>query len=276
MRSLPPVVLLALIPALLPVSARADASAYPVGPEKRISIVSGQPITVAPLAGNEGSLEEVRFAVDGKPIQTDHFAPFGDFISTRRFVRIGFALEAEHTLTATAIDFFSEAEIGRYPLVIHALPVVPGVHVYPLVFEDRTRLVGFQLHGIPRGGRVSAWGRGFIHGSAWSPLPLRIRKRGEWSRTYVVPGGLAWEPPSRHLQHRPSPRGPPLWVRATRATVRRRAAHQAKWGYRDPPDRRREAMHRHALLGRQAPTEGELCLPLAPGERSPLGSPSLP
>jgi hypothetical protein len=195
MRSLP-LILLALIPALLPVSARADGSAYPVGPEKRISMVRGQPITVAPLAENEGSLDEVRFAVDGKPIQTDHFAPFGGFIQTRDFDRIGFALETEHTLTATAIDFFSETEteVGRYPLVIHALPVIPRVHVYPLVFEDRTRLIGFQLHGLPRGGRVRAWGRGFTNGRAWAPLPLRIRKRGERSRTYVVPGGLAWVP----------------------------------------------------------------------------------
>ena len=196
MRALPPIVLLALVPALLPVSARADASAYPVGPEKRISIVRGQPITVAPLMENEGTLDEVRFAVDGKPIQTDHFAPFGDFISTKRFDHIGFALEAEHTLTATAIDFFSETEteIGRFPLVVHALPVIPRVHVYPLVFADRTQLVGFQLRGISRGGRVRAWGRGFVHGNAWSPLPLRIRKRGESSRTYVAPGGLAWVP----------------------------------------------------------------------------------
>lgn len=194
MKSLSSLVLLTLLPALIPVSARADASAYPVGPEKRISMVRGQPITLAPLAEDEGSLEEVRFAVDGKTIQTDHFAPFGDFISTKRFDRLGFALEAEHTLTAMSIDFFSEteSEVGRYPLVIHELPVIPRVHVYPLVFEDRTQLVGFQLHGIPRGGRVRAWGRGFIHGSGWTPLPLRARKRGERSRTYVVPGGLAW------------------------------------------------------------------------------------
>jgi hypothetical protein len=185
-----------LLPALVPVAAQADASTYPVGPQKAISMVRGQPISVVPLAEDESFFEEVRFAVDGKAIQTDNFAPFGDFIPTKRFDRLGFALEQEHILTASSIDFFSETEteVERYPLVIHALPVIPRVHVYPLVFENRSALVGFQLHGIPLGGRVRAWGRGFIHGNAWAPLSLRVRKRGERSRTYVVPGGLAWVP----------------------------------------------------------------------------------
>lgn len=183
-----------LASALLPAAARGDASATPLGPERRISIVRGQPISLAPLTEDEGSLEEVQFAIDGKPFQTDDFPPFGEFISTRRFDRLGVGLEIEHMLTAAEIDFFSDSrtELARYPLVVHPLPIIPRVHVYPLVFENQTRLVGFQLHGIPRGGRVRAWGRGFLHGNAWSPLRLRIRKREERSRTYVVPGGLAW------------------------------------------------------------------------------------
>jgi hypothetical protein len=188
-----------LVSTLLPATAQGDASATPLGPENRISIVRGQPIALPPLTENEASLEEVRFAIDGKPFQTDDFPPFGQFISTRRFDRLGIEPEVEYTLTATAVDFFSDTqtELARYPLVMHPLPVVPRVHVYPLVYENETHLVGFQLHGISRGGRVRAWGRGFAEGNAWSPLRLRLRKRAERSRTYVAPGGLSWVPWSR-------------------------------------------------------------------------------
>jgi hypothetical protein len=185
---------LGLVSALLPASALAGAEAIPEGPEQRITIVRGQPIRLPELAEREGGLDEVELAIDGKGFQTDHFPPYGDYIPTRRFDRLGFAVEVEHILTASTVDFFSETrtELARYPLVIHPLPVIPRVHVFPLVVKKQTRLVGFQLRGIAPGAQVKAWGHGFLYRRGRFELPLRRRKTGSSSRTYVVPGGLLW------------------------------------------------------------------------------------
>jgi hypothetical protein len=213
--------LVVLLSAVAPASALGDGSAYPEGPRQEISMVRGQPIMLPPLVEREGELDEVEIAIDGRAFQTDHFAPFGDYIPTRRFDRLGFELEVEHVLTATSIDFFSErrTELARYPLVIHPLPVIPRVHVYPLVVKKQTRLVGFQLRGIARGSRVRAWGRGFLHRGGLFKLPLRRRKSGIASRTYIVPGGLLWRrhshphvifsigPPPGEMKFRFEPRG---------------------------------------------------------------------
>jgi hypothetical protein len=188
------IALLGLLGALLPAAARGDTAALPQGPEQAISIVRGQPIMLLELVESGDGLDEVEFAIDGKRFQTDHFAPFGDYIPTRRFDRLGFALEVEHTLTASSVDFFTEqrTELARHPLFIHPMPVIPRVHVFPMVVKKQTRLVGFQLRGIARGSRVKAWGRGFLRRGGRFELPLRRRKIGPTSRTYVVPGGLLW------------------------------------------------------------------------------------
>ncbi|HEU4738615.1 MAG TPA: hypothetical protein VFS54_05980 [Solirubrobacterales bacterium] len=190
MRSL---ALAALALALLPASVHADGSAFPEGPEQEISMVRGQPILLPPLTASR-EIDEVRVTIDGRAIQTDHFAPYEDLISTRRFDRLGFQLEVEHTITQEAFNFFDEEAIASasYPLVIHALPVIPRVHVYPMVVKKQTHLVGFQLRGIARGSRVMAWGHGFLGRRGRFEVPLRPRKIGDSSRTYVVPAGLQW------------------------------------------------------------------------------------
>lgn len=155
-------------------------------------MVRGQPISLPPLSGTS-EFDEVRIAVDEETIQTDVFAPFGEYIPTRRFDRLGFELEVEHQLTERAYSF-DERELASatYRLFIHPVPVIPRVHIYPMVVRKQTRLVGFQLRGIPRGARVLAWGHGFSYHRGKAPVPLRRRKVGDSSRTYVVPGGLFW------------------------------------------------------------------------------------
>jgi len=191
MRVLLCIVLASIFSALLPSSALADASAGP-DLEGKISMVRGQPIFLPPLKATR-EIDEVRVAVDGRSIQTDDFPPFEDIISTRRFDRLGFQLEVEHTLTQKAFTFDgTEVASADYALFIHPLPVIPRVHVFPMVVKKRTHLVGFQLRGIRQGSPVRAWGHGFIDGHGLFAIPLRLRKALPTSRTYVVPGGLSW------------------------------------------------------------------------------------
>ncbi|MGN6202235.1 MAG: hypothetical protein ACTHNY_07515 [Solirubrobacterales bacterium] len=174
-----------------PASAGADGAAYP-DLNGRISMVRGMPISLPPL-NNTSEYNEVRIAIDGRTIQTDDFAPFGEYIPTRRFDHLGFELEVEHQLTETGYNFNDEVlASASYPLFIHPLPVIRRVHIYPLVVKKRTHLVGFQLRGIERRARVMAWGHGFRRRQGDPQIPLRRRKTGDSSRTYVVPGGLSW------------------------------------------------------------------------------------
>lgn len=182
-------------------SARAGGALEPQPPDYLIEIFRGQPIYDLVLPALPEDTEAVRFEVDGVPVLTDDFAPYGDHIPTKRFDRLGISVGTVHTFTITALPFISDpVKVADYHLLIHPLAVIPRVHVYPLVFKGRTHLVGFQLHGIPRQAQVMAWGRGFRSTRANYPLPLRRTKLGDSSRTYLVPGGLDWRRGSRpHL-----------------------------------------------------------------------------
>jgi hypothetical protein len=181
-----------------PMGASGDAIFQPGPPDYKIEIVRGLPISLPLEGATDGNTFEVRFDVDGKQVQTDHFAPYGDFIPTKRFEQLGVALEVPHTLTATAIGAFdAETKLAEYSLLIHPMPVIRHVDALPLVFKGRTSLVGFRLQGIGRGSRVQVWGRGFRRTNGNRPLPLRLKRKTSSTRVYVVPGSLEWGRGSR-------------------------------------------------------------------------------
>jgi hypothetical protein len=175
-----------------PAYAEADGSAYPDSAGV-ISMVRGQPIAFPPLPTN-GEVDHVRFAIDNQTVETNDFPSEPEVIETRRlFDRLGLELEVEHTLTETSYDWLNVAlASASYRLVVHPLPLIRRVHVFPLVVAKHTHLVGFQLRGIMLGAHVKAWVRGFLDQGGSSRLPLRLRASHESSRTYVVPGGLSW------------------------------------------------------------------------------------
>jgi hypothetical protein len=178
--------------------AGAGGALEPQPPDYLIEIVRGQPIYDLVFPTPPEDSEGVRIEVDGTPVLTDDFPPYADRIVTKRFDRLGISLETVHAFTVSAVPFFGDpVALAQYHLLIHPLPVIPRVHVYPLVLKGRTHLVGFQLLGIPRKAQVMAWGRGFRSTRGNYPLPLRRTKVGDSSRTYLVPGGLDWRRGSR-------------------------------------------------------------------------------
>jgi hypothetical protein len=178
---------------LVPASALAGAEAEPF--EGEISIVLGQPIRLPPLS-TTGEVDHVMVEVDGKRVFTDEFPSRSaeEVFETRHsFDRLGIELEVPHTLVETAFDW-EEKELASatYTLTVHPLPLIPKVHVAPLVVVGQTHLVGFQLRGVMPGSQVMAWGRGFIGRPGTFRIPLQLHKALEASRTYVVRGGLSW------------------------------------------------------------------------------------
>jgi len=187
----------ALLALFTPAQSVADGPLEPSPPDYMVETMNGLPFALG-LPELPAETDEVRFEVDGNVVQVNSFEPFEDPISTRRLTRQGVSLDTVHSLTVSAVSFFEAAVVlGHYKLLIHALPVIQPVNVYPLVIRKRTTLVGFQLHGIGKSARVKAWGHGFRHTPANRPLPLRLIKRGKSSRTYRAPDGLEWRHGSR-------------------------------------------------------------------------------
>lgn len=135
-------------------AAGAGGALEPQPPDYLIEIVHGQPIYDLVFPAPPEDVESVRIEVDGIPVLTDDFPPYADRIFTKRFDRLGISLETVHTFTVSAVPYFGNpVPLAQYHLLIHPLPVIPRVHVYPLVLKGRTHLVGFQLHGTPRHAR---------------------------------------------------------------------------------------------------------------------------
>lgn len=191
--------LIATQAALATGAAHAGGPVQPQPPDYLIEIVRGQTIYVELPAVDESTVDEVRIDVAGQPVKTLDFPPFdAAVIPTKNFERRGIAVGVIHPFTISTVQFpGAPVEVAEYSLLIRPLPVIRRVHVRPLVIENRTSLVGFQLRGISRGTQVRAWGRGFRNTSSRRPLPLFLMKIGPSSRTYVVPGRLDWAPRSR-------------------------------------------------------------------------------
>jgi hypothetical protein len=161
-------------------------------PGETIEIVEGQPFSLAPTFDQEA--REVRYSISGGPtIQTDLFPPFGEYISTRRFRRIGVLTDTDYSLIVDLIDFGGRViTTNTYGLLVHPVPVIPEVQVQSLILAGCTCLVGLKLLSIDTEDRVKAWGVGF--GRPGSRFPFRLRQTASTpsTRTYLIPGGRSW------------------------------------------------------------------------------------
>ena len=174
-------------------TARAGGSFEPQPPDYMIEIVPGIPLSFELSDDIPFEAFSVRFDIDGKAFVTDHFAPYGDYIPTKFIERRGVSLDTVHDFDIVAEPFSGPpVTVAEYHLVVHKMPVIPPIQPLPLVRENRTELVGFQLRGVGKGSKVRAWARGFRETRGRPLIPLRTIRMSENSRTYTVPGGLTW------------------------------------------------------------------------------------
>jgi hypothetical protein len=184
---------LTLIPVLAVPAAQAGGGFEPQPPDYLIEIVPGIPLVFELKDEIPFEPFSVRFDIDGKEFVTDHFAPYGDYIPTRFIERRGISFETVHDFNIVADPLTGpEVTVAEYHLLVHEMPVLPPFQPLPLVRENRTELVGFQLRGVRKGSKVRAWARGFQETRRRQLIPLRPIRISENSRTYTVPGGLTW------------------------------------------------------------------------------------
>lgn len=169
-----------------------EAKVVSPAPGETIEIVEGQPFSLAVPFG-DGEAREARFAIAGGPtIASDWFAPYGDFIPTRHFRRIGIQTDVHYPLTVEQVGFGAVLATYTYDLLVHPLPVIPRVHLKSLILKGCACLVGFKLLNVGEEDRVMAWGIGFGDPGARFPFQLRLSESSPATRTYLIPGGRSW------------------------------------------------------------------------------------
>jgi len=176
-----------------PAALAVEAKVVSPAPGETIEIVEGQPFSLVVPFG-DGDAREARFAIAGGPtIASDLFAPFGEYIPTRHFRRIGIVPDVHYPLAVDQIGFGGVLlATFTYDFLVHPLPVIPRIHVRSLILKGCACLVGFKLLGIGEEDRVMAWGIGLGKPGARFPLQLRLSESSDSTRTYLIPGGRSW------------------------------------------------------------------------------------